>query len=221
MTDPIDALLRRVPEGTGEPVDDAEIVALGRRPDDAVAARVAESPGSRRLLVGLAEAGRGDDERATQAALDATAPGRLRRRLLAGSALAAAAAAAVALALVGPDTPGYTLEGPLGGQALHRGEAAGSATFGPGSTFVLFARPDAAPAGDPPRCRAFVIADGAAPIPVAAGVTLAPSGVCRLEAPAADLFPRPGRYRVALVLGDGALDDPGTLSTTIRYEELP
>lgn len=197
----LDALLRRVPESPAAQAEvaDDRLVALrsGRMsPTEAVELEraVADDPEARGLLMALAEP--------VSPALRTRAMAVLPRRpawwpALWALPLAAAAAAGLWLAWPRPEGPGYTLEGPFGGQQLVRSEQA-STVFGPESRFKLVLRPQG-PGAEALR----VFVEGR---PVPATVERGEGGVFRVQAPGATLFGGPAGPRLLqVVLGPRAV----------------
>lgn len=214
------AALAAVPEADGPLVDDAQLRAFraGTLPPaehDALAAAIAAHPENRALLQALgADADRpaGEDQ-AWMAGMRATRGPRLRRRAAwIGGAVALAAAIAV-LTMRADLRPEYALDGPFGGIVEARGDTDTaeerapriSEDFAPTSRLRLIARPlpDAPPAQ---TCVAFVQSPGQVARRVAqSAITLAPTGVCRLEISVDRLATTPGQHTVSLILG-GAPD---------------
>lgn len=202
-------LLDAVPEGetSDAPIDDGLLMAFRRGElDDATAAevagRLARDPEARALLVALAEAERGSE--AMTVARVVRRQGSNRRGWLAGgAAVVVALAAALALFVMRPTAPEFSLDGPYGGLAETRGEETISRTFVPGNRLQLFARP-AAPLQSAPGCVGVIEgADGRQTAVDRRFVRVAPNGVCRLDAPVEALFATFGRYSVSLVMLDG------------------
>lgn len=202
----LEAVPDRDPDPEAAPIDDGRLMALrrGELSDDAAAAlagRLAADPDARALLIAQAEAARGSEAMSVPRVLARHRSG-WRRPIAVGVAVVAALAAAVILFVGRPaPLPEYTADGPFGGVADTRGAEDGpTRVFVPGNTLTLYARP-AAPLDAPVECVA-VVDDGAylAQAVDARYVTLAPNGVCRLEAPVEAILPHFAGYTVALVL---------------------
>jgi hypothetical protein len=132
--------------------------------------------------------------------------------------------------------PDYVAIAPAGGIAPTRGDDTPvSQVFAPNGRLRYLVRPaaDATPAA---TCAAFVAPAGAPARAIDPRfVTLAPSGVCRLEADVRALMQQPGDYTITLIVGgtpDGSArapwpgwrtDDARILSApvTLQIEEKP
>jgi len=213
-------LVASIPERGGEHVDDGQLLRwidgdLPAADARAVMGHLADCAACRDLANALrASRGGPGDEAAYAALAHRTRAPRLRRRISAGFAVAAAAAI-VLFALPEPDAlETYRLDGPHGGLAETRADAPGTDRFDEGSTLRLIARPKAPVEGV--DCRGTIEATGGARRPVEARhLTRAPNGVCRLEAPAAELFPAPGAFTIYLHLEHPRASR--TLSAPVRY----